>query len=223
MIDITTFESFGEGLDGWSYRGHDRARRRLSDTVALIVFASDLGGLEGKYGTELRETHVRTIDATADGHRLSAPIHIAAPLSAEQVEIRTICLEIDGEVDTDAYIAQVEHRLRRLPRGHQPRPWHDPFSAFGSPWWTPHEASYRTLFEDCWSVSTANPVVGGREPLQTSAPSPAAPETIARQLTKRGITRLISFDSDGAISEERRRYQHRTEGTDCALGIVYRP
>jgi hypothetical protein len=221
MIEITSFQHFGEGLDGWSYRGHDRCRRPLADNVALLVFASDLGGWEGKYGTELRETHVRTVESTTDGHELSAPIRIAAPLQGDQLEIRTICLEIDGDADLDVLLEDAAHGFEVSIGGYQPRPWHDPFLAFGSSWWTPNDVAYRTLFEDCWAVSTANPVVGGREPLQTAVAGDAGRDTVARHLSQRGITRLISFDSDGTTSVERRRYQHRTESTDTAIGITY--
>lgn len=221
MIDITTFQNFGEGLDGWSYRGQDRCRRTLADTVALLVFASDLGGWEGKYGTELRETHVRTIDPIDGGHALSAPISIAAPFEGEQLEIRTICLEIDGEADLNALLEDAANGFEVSIGGHQPRPWHDPFLAFGSSWWTPNAVSYRTLFEDCWTVSVDNPVVGGREPLQTVVADDARPDTVARHLSRRGITRLVSFESDGSVSHERRRYQHRGEATDCAIGVTY--
>ena len=220
MLDITTFQNFGEGEDGWSYRGHGNARRALGSTVALLVFASDLDGWDGKYGTETRETHVRSVEVTEHGHRLSAPIRLDAPLTAAHLEVRILCVEIDGEVDAGALLDDAARGYELSIGGQQPRPWHDPFPAFGSPQWTPESTTCRTLFEDCWSVSTANPMVGGREPLQAGHPTDST-ESISRHLARRNVTRLISFDSDGHTSRERRRYQNRVEGTDCALGMIY--
>lgn len=221
MIDITTFQNYGEGLDGWSYRGQDRCRRKLSDTVALFVFASDLGGWEGKYGTEQRETHVRTVGATDGEYALSAPITLSAPLEGEQLEIRTICLEIEGADRLADVLEDLADGFQESLGGHQPRPWNDPFLAFGSSSWMGEIAPCHTLFEDCWTVGVDDPGAGGREPLQAVVAGDAQPDTVTRHLARRGISRLVSFESDGSVSHERRRYRHQGRAADCAIGVAY--
>jgi hypothetical protein len=217
MITIDGFETFGEGLESWSYRGHDNRRRDVADRVALIVFASDVSSLDGKYGTEFRDTLVRTATRRGNRYELDAPLHIDAPFGSEFVELRAICLEVDGEASHDELLEDAAHGFEVSIGGHQPRPWHDPFHSFGSPWWTPNPANYRVLFEDCWSVTVSNPTTGGREPLQT----PSDRNTIGRQLAARGITRLVSVQGDSSSCRERRRYQNRTEAVDCALSVSY--